>query len=454
MTDQLHMTVKRCLTRYRFFDSSGPLVVAVSTGVDSMVLLAVLEDLVPNKRIVVVHVNHHLRAQSQTEERYIRNYCDQHGLRLFVDEWEDHPDHGVEDAARQARYRFFEQVVDKVHAGYLLTAHHKNDLAETMLMKLVRTGDVRSAIGIREARPFGPNTSLLRPFLGISKHDLIVYAQDHGIKWFEDQTNHEDDTQRNRFRHHYLPALHRENPQVIDHLLKFHHQLAELLDLQDEVTRQNLQQIKCDDQVLLKEYQRLPKFQRQLVLNRWLNEDGLFAFNDDRISQFDHWLCNGEEPTGHMQIRTHWMLKKDYDTFYLENVNKNHDSWSKLSDFMLKFDHWNDSVDGGQFGVFTHSTNELVATLWLTPDQLPLKVRAVQPTDAIRLKSGHYQRIRRILIDDKVPKEQRARQQVVVDAHGEVLWLVRHKTAWLSRRHLSKDAVTIGYCCQKANTGE
>lgn len=454
MADQLHMTVKRCLTRYRFFDSSGSLVVAVSTGVDSMVLLTVLEDLVPKQRIIVAHVNHHLREQSQTEECFIRDYCRQHGLRMFVDEWENHPDHGIEDAARQERYRFFKQVLEQVHASYLLTAHHENDLAETMLMKLVRTGDVRSTIGIKEKRPFGAHASLLRPLLKIPKQNLMEYAKQHEIKWFEDQTNHEDDTQRNRFRHHYLPALQRENPQLLNHLVKFHDQLAELLKLQDEVTQQNLQQIKDDNQILLRKYQQLPEFQRRLVLIRWLDDHELFGFNDDRISQFDHWLCNGEEPTGHMQIRTQWKLKKDYDTFYLEKVNKNHDQGSKLSDFMLKFDHWNNSFDGGQFGLFTKPTSELVATLWLTPDQLPLQVRTVQPSDAIRLKSGHYQKVRRILIDDKVPKDQRQKQQVVVDTHGEVLWLVHHKSAWLSRQRLSKDKVTIGYCCQKANTGE
>ena len=99
MADQLHLTVKRCLERYRFFSLKQPLVVAVSTGVDSMALLHVLGSLLSADQLVVAHVNHHLRAQSQQEEQFLRQQCQQMGVQLYVDQWKNHPQHGIENAA-------------------------------------------------------------------------------------------------------------------------------------------------------------------------------------------------------------------------------------------------------------------------------------------------------------------------------------------------------------------
>lgn len=96
-------------------------------------------------------------------------------------------------------------------ADFLLTAHHANDQAETMLMKMVRGGQLTALAGIEDERPFAGKT-LLRPLLTISKDRLYEYANMHQLTWFEDNTNQDLALTRNRFRNLIVPAMIKENP--------------------------------------------------------------------------------------------------------------------------------------------------------------------------------------------------------------------------------------------------
>ncbi len=448
MTDQLYLTVKRCLERYRFFSLKQPLVVAVSTGVDSMTLLQVLNALLPANQVVVAHVNHHLRAQSQQEEQFLRQRCQQMGVRLYVDQWEKHPQHGIENAARQERYRFFAQVMHETKAAYLLTAHHENDLAETMLMKLLRTGDVTATVGIREARPFA-NGQLLRPFLRVTKKSLIEYARAHQLKWYEDATNHENMTLRNRVRHHYLPEWEQENPRMVEHLLKFHDQLTELLTMKDAIVTSLITKLVHNGQLDIASYQQQEPLIRRWLLYRWINDQGMFDLQEQRSHQIDHFLCNQQSPSSTMMISSDLQLIKNYQRAELKKVQNLPTKKQKVSGFMVKFDHWYTGPAGEQWGIFSHPQAHTIAEVWLASDQLPLRARPWQATDRIRLKSGHHQAIRRVLINQKVPLDQRQQQLVVVDRLDQVLWLIGHKTAWLDRQQVRDQRYEKRYFCQK-----
>ena len=451
--DPLQITVKRCLQRYRFFDCSTPLVVAVSTGVDSMVLLDLLQRVTAKQRIVVAHVNHHLRKQSVQEEEYLRQYCEKHQLQLYVDQWVHHPEHGIETAARNERYQFFAKVVQRVGASLLLTAHHENDLAETMLMKLVRTGDLQELIGIKESRPFH-EAQIIRPLLAVPKSQLIQYAEHHGIRWFEDATNQEDDTFRNRVRHHYLPALQQENPQLLDHMYRLHSELGELLDFQQEEADAHAKTVFTEDGLKLREYQKCVPVLRRWLLRKWLNQHHWYNVSLLELKQADHWLMNQQKPTGEYQVGTAVQLIKNYSNVQLQKVRKSAKKNVKITDFMVEFDHWYTDTNGDCFGVFSQPVGKVQAKVWLTDNQLPLRVRTWRPNDEVRLKNGHHQKVRRILIDQKVPQSMRPLQLVVVDHQDQVLWVVNRKTAWLDRRTIRDQNYQEWYFCQKRDTGE
>lgn len=145
-----------------------------------MVLLTLLQRLpvAHRPKLIVAHVDHQLRQQSQVERQFITTYCQQHRLPLEVAVWPlaAHPATGIEAAAREFRYAFFERVMKQTHATTLVTAHHANDQAETVLMKLIRGGDLTQLVGIRTEQPFGSGR-LVRPLLRIDKATLLAYAQ-------------------------------------------------------------------------------------------------------------------------------------------------------------------------------------------------------------------------------------------------------------------------------------
>lgn len=437
----LQRQFERHLAGSRFFNYHDKVVVAVSTGVDSMVLLDLLQQLPPTlkPRLVVAHMNHQLRKQSAEEETYIKNYCTHHQLRLVVKHWakEQHPQTGIEDAARQARYRFFTQVMKDEQAGVLVTAHHQNDLAETMLMKMTRGGQLPQLVGINDERPFASG-KLVRPLLPFSKAALTAYAQTRGMKWYEDETNQELDVQRNRFRHEIIPLLEKENPRLLDHLASYHQQLSDLLKWREEETRCKLKQmVDCNNCLIIKKLLAIPQAGRRLLLERWLNNHQIYDLKTNQLNDLLQLIANQQKPQQVVELPGEFLLIKNYQVCAIKDRNKLSQELQKVQPHVIELEQWYRVDEIRQIAIssskqFFQDDAQLMP-LWLAPDQLPLTLRPWQSTDYLRLKGGGHQRVKRVLINQKVPQPARLHQLVLVDAHGEVVWLLDRKWSWFDR---------------------
>lgn len=193
-----------------YFKNHRHVLIAVSGGVDSMNLLHFLY-LFQDKlkiRIGIAHVNHKQRSESDSEEAYLKCWAKKHDIPIYVSNFE-----GIfsEKAARDWRYAFFKSIMLKNNYSALVTAHHSDDQAETILMRLIRGSRLRHLSGIKSVQPFA-NGQLIRPFLTFSKKDLPE------IFHFEDSSNRELSFLRNRVRNNYLPLLKQENPRFIQGL--------------------------------------------------------------------------------------------------------------------------------------------------------------------------------------------------------------------------------------------
>lgn len=432
----LQQQIKRRLTGHRFFESAAPLVVAVSGGVDSMVLLDVMQQLVDRRRLIVAHVNHELRKQSQQEEAFLKSYCQKHQLKLAVRHWpiKEHPQTGIEDAARTMRYHFFAQTMHAHQADFLLTAHHANDQAETMLMKMVRGGQLTALAGIEDERPFAGKT-LLRPLLTIPKDRLYEYANMHQLTWFEDNTNQDLALTRNRFRNLIVPAMIKENPRFLAHMTAWHEQLSDLLTFSQNSLAQLLAQMTTANQLQLAKYRQQPQSSRRLLMLQWLKNQAVYDLTRSQIRQIDQLLNDDKKPQQIMQLpNEHWLVK-EYDVCWLKNAAKKVDNSQKKSAAVVELGQWHEINDELTFGVFSKDQLPkdaiVLARFKLPPDALPLRLRGWQKDDRLRLKSGGHQKVRRVLINDKVPQPQRQEQLVLTTAAETVLWVVGHKFAWL-----------------------
>ncbi|MBP2966687.1 tRNA lysidine(34) synthetase TilS, partial [Acinetobacter baumannii] len=176
------------VTKMKWWSSEDEVLVAVSAGVDSIVLLHLLcmlpKEIKPKLR--VVHVNHQLREVSKQESEFVEAVCASLDISFYQSVWEEGPQikNNIELAAREHRYSFFSKVMIEENIPTLLTAHHQDDQVETFLMRLTTGGRLSSLVGIEEKREFA-NGQLIRPLLIFKKEELYQFANDHSISFYE-----------------------------------------------------------------------------------------------------------------------------------------------------------------------------------------------------------------------------------------------------------------------------
>lgn len=203
--------LKNNIAHEKLLTSTDRLVLAVSGGCDSMVMLDLFRQM--EHDFVVAHCNFKLRgAESDGDETFLRDYCGEHGIELFVQTFETREyavqeGISIEMAARELRYQWFYELLDSLQYNYLLTAHHQDDLVETMLINLSRGTGIRGLSGIHPRKG-----RLVRPLLFASRNDLVAYANEKQVPYREDSSNKEFVHQRNLIRHQVLPLLETINP--------------------------------------------------------------------------------------------------------------------------------------------------------------------------------------------------------------------------------------------------
>ena len=201
------------------------ILVAVSGGVDSTVLLRALSELSDPHRLelAVGHIQHGLRGEeSQRDEEAVRSAAKAYGLRCFVIRADPRPErakqsgrsrHTLQEAAREGRLLALRRMAEEWPADHIVTAHNLDDQTETILMRLIRgTGPT----GLQGIEHRSADRLWLRPLLSVSRDEILDFARLRGLDWREDSSNEGDAYTRNRLRHHWIPGLRDEfNPQLL-----------------------------------------------------------------------------------------------------------------------------------------------------------------------------------------------------------------------------------------------
>ena len=162
---------KKIQKQLQLYHWEATVIVAVSGGVDSVVLLHTLRQQLPDAKLIVAHVNYHLREESDADEKFVHHLADKYHAIFEQTAWLNVPDIAVEKQARDFRYQFFEQLASKYHTTTVVVAHHADDQAETVLLKLIRGGQLMQLAGMSQQ-----NRRIVRPFLCITKQELVSYA--------------------------------------------------------------------------------------------------------------------------------------------------------------------------------------------------------------------------------------------------------------------------------------
>ena len=440
--ETLQERVRLYVEREHLLDDDPTLVVAVSGGVDSVAMLDVLVSF-GSLDLHVAHVDHGIRPKdSEADAEFVEHLAGEIGLP-FHGHRADCPsiarDQGLslEEAGRKVRRTFLRSVAKRTGANRVATGHHRNDQAETVLLRLLRGS---SATGLSGIRPISEDF-WIRPFLTLNRIDIEVYAQDRGLSWRRDWTNQDTSIPRNRIRNILLPILKADfGPHVLEAL----NRTADLLRSDDEL----LESIALDASktaICARSDRKIaldgPKFfgyhvavQRRLI--RWiLPKLGL----DPRRIEFsliDRILTRMEQGRGTLQVTTDLTACNTGRLVLLGVTAPVFEEHITLGVNRIPSIKANLTVEGVQRAGFPPRFSELPPyEIWFDHSALPknLILRTTRPGDRIRpFGFSGSQKVSDILIDRKLPRLLRDEVPVLAD-RDEILWIIGIRSSERSR---------------------
>ncbi|CAM3345743.1 tRNA lysidine(34) synthetase TilS [Vagococcus fessus] len=443
------------------WDKQTKLLVAVSGGVDSIVLLELLLAIPEDERpeIGVAHVNHQLRKESEEEAEMVRQLCQTKGLPFYSYVWQSQSEQGnMESKAREVRYTFFAEVYKRGGYTGLVTAHHADDLAETLIMKLIKGTQLGNLASIRaESSRLGMR--IYRPLLTFSKLELRDYAKANQLFYCEDQTNHSLDYQRNRIRHQVIPLLKEENPNFLNQVQN----LTKQLSYTDKVLSTTLEPIldsmtHCESEkcwVLdLDMFQNQSKESRYLLLTTLIQKVMIqkgYSLSDRQVEAILSLIEKGKSQ-GRIDLQANWYFRKEYNVGYIEQVVGKSSIISSMITEVLGTGEYELSktekvrlYPEDEAAAVDHSflgTKEEIS-LYLDQSDFPLSIRRRAPGDAIIYnKEGNHKKLRRLFIDEKIPQSIREKMWVVANSEREVLGVFTIGKSYLS---IKKETDKIHY---------
>lgn len=298
------------------------ILVGLSGGPDSVALLHALDALKPEfqYKLAAAHLNHRLRgAEADRDEAFVRKLSTQLGIDLTVERARGltRTMPNLEERARDQRYRFLNRVGERIGADYIAMAHHADDQAETVLMRLLRGA---GAAGLSAMAESGP-PRLIRPLLGARRSAIIDYLHAIGAAWITDSSNRSTDSLRNRIRLELIPMLEREYATGFSNRLTA---LAEeMRDLDRFLTilaQDALQERSKDKGLSLVGLPELDPVLTIAIVREYLREQigDLRCINRNHLTAIRD-LCRGTNPSGVIALPGGWRARREYAFLTVES---------------------------------------------------------------------------------------------------------------------------------------
>ena len=373
------------------------IICALSGGADSVALLFALYLLKDKLHIdlAAAHFNHGLRgAESDRDEAFVRDFCSRYDIPLFVGSGEVKAGKkGLEAAARDARYAFFKNL-----DGKIATAHTADDNAETVLLHLVRGTGLKGLGGIMPQ-----NGNVIRPMLSVTRADVEDFLAEWSLPHIEDSSNETDQFLRNRLRHHVMPLLKEENPQLAENLSQMALRLR-----QDE---ECLTELAHQDALSVAQLRKMHPSLRARALERFLKENGVREPEAEHIALAES-LVFSEKPSASGQFPGGVTVGRNYDTLVRLQGDNEPDPVILPACGTVELPQWGLRI------TCTPAENLLCNdhTFTVKTDGV-IQVRSRRTGDTMRL-SGGTKSLKKLFVDRKIPASQRQNIPVIADGQG------------------------------------
>lgn len=436
---------------YRFlmedvnFKYGDIVVAAISGGPDSMALLHMLSKVKEAFEITVVcaHVNHNVRKESSEEATFVEKFCRNNGIVFEYMKIEDYGDDNFHNEARTKRYHYFGEIVKKYNARFLFTAHHGDDLMETILMRIVRGSTLRGYSGFSYKVEMG-NYTILRPFIGVTKEEILEYNKKNKIPFVKDASNDKDVYTRNRFRKYVVPALKKEDPNVHHKFSKFSRTLLEYNDYIDRQVEKLMPRIYVQNELDIDEFLKLDHVIAMKVIYYILEhvyQDDLMLITDHHAELIFH-LITSKRANAYIYLPNHLKAVKSYDKMTFVKDEEPNGSYE------IELIQYINLPNGKNIEVISKSTKDdnFICRLNANEVAFPLHVRNRMNGDKMSVKGMlGSKKISDIFIDEKIPMNERDLWPIVVDSRGTIVWLPGLKKSKFDKTKDEKYDIILKY---------
>ena len=426
-------------------NSKDIIVVGVSAGPDSMALLYILKELRKKLgfKIVVAHVNHNVRIESYEEKEFLENYCQEYDIIFESMIINNYGDDNFHNEARNIRYKFYDELIHKYGANYLMTGHHGDDLMETILMRIVRGSTLSGYSGFSDIVDM-KDYKIVRPLIGVTKEELEIFDKEKNIPYRVDKSNFKDKYTRNRYRMNVLPFLKKEDKDVHKKFLKFSKTLEETDLFLDKLTKLEIDNVYVDGIILVDEFKKCDIVIGKRIIDyifKMLYKDDLMEI-DDRHALLVLKAINSKKASLSYNLPNDYLVVKEYNKVYFK----------KIIDDIMPYDiEINDMVnlplgltikkvdncDADGNDVLRINSRDVI---------LPLRVRTRREGDRMTIKNMEgTKKVSDILIDSKIPLNKRDLWPIVVDSSDKIIWIPKVKKSKYNR--LKTDNCDIIFKC-------
>lgn len=414
--------------------------------------MALLHYLINNykDKIIVAHINHNVRKQSNTEELFLSNYCKDNNITFECMKITEYKENNFENEARKKRYKFYKEILTKYNSSYLFLAHHADDLMETIIMKIIRGSNINGYAGIKKIS-YQDNYYIVRPFLDYTKQDILEYIKKYNITYYDDYTNNDITYTRNRIRHNIIPLLKKEDINIHKKFIKYSNTLNEYNDYINYEIDNIIKDIYINNTLYLDKFNTMHPFIKKNILYHILNN---IYNNKENIVKDIHIknilnLINNPKPNITINMPNNIYVTKEYNIlifnnkYNIENYNIKFDKKASINNFTIEQIE-NTSLNGND--ICRLNSNEI---------SLPLYIRNKKDGDYIELLGlNKKKKIKEIFIECKIPIRQRNNYPVLVDSKNNILWLPNLKKSKFNKKINEKYDIILKYITNKEENNE
>ncbi|MCL2521609.1 MAG: tRNA lysidine(34) synthetase TilS [Erysipelotrichales bacterium] len=400
------------IKKQKFFAKDEKLILAISGGIDSIVLFDILIKL--GYDFLCCHVNHNIRNNTEADLLLIKNLCYKHNI-LLEDCTLTYPteNFNFHDYTHHQRYAFFNKVANKHKITKILTAHHADDQLETILLKISRGSNLYGYAGINPLLK-EKNISYIRPLLNCSKEEIIAYQQANQLAFIEDNTNLESKYMRNYFRNEVIPKIKKSNQAILQKVQDYHQILSESFQY---IRNNSLAFLANKEYFSIKCFKQLDIALQKDIISYFFELHNVSA-SSKKIAEVIKQIYSRKSQFS-LQLNTDFLLTKEYDIIKIQKKTTE-DGFFCLINNLTELKALNN-----KFFYFTEEiANCCLKNLKLCYNNIdfPLTLRYKTDGDYIDFAYGR-KKVKKIFIDFKIPMQKRTKIPLVAKKGNEVIWI-------------------------------